>query len=94
MEITEQLNNINKEPVGLVPLEEGGNSSTETQNIKRGHHVMMEAETGMITLQAKESQGLLPIHTRNWGEARKALSRQPVGKSQPCRCLASRTVKE
>ena len=57
-----------------MPLEEGGNSNTETQNMQRGCHVMMEAETGVITLQAKESQGLLPIHTRNWGEARKALS--------------------
>ena len=40
--------------------------------------MMMEAETGVITLQAKESQGLVPVHTRSWGEARKDPSLQPA----------------
>ena len=77
-----------------MTLEEGGNSSTETRNTQREHHVMTEADTGVITLQAKESQGLLLIHTRSWGEARKDPSLQPVEKSQPCRRLASKTVRE
>ena len=47
----------------------------------RGLHVMKEAESGGMWLQAKECQGLLAT-TRSWEEARKKASQSPRGSAE------------